>query len=75
MFLFIQIPSSMGSELKILTIKEFQKIEEAKIAVQTNLSEFEIDNRDFIELKKISPTMKTAITFNKTKISKVHIKQ
>ena len=66
--------SSMGSDLKVLTIKEFQTIEETNTTNRTNLGDYEINNEEFIQLKRIKPTPKTFITFNKTKNSKVHLK-
>lgn len=53
LFISIQIQVVMGSELSVLSVKEFQQKEHSAKYVQEDLSKYEINNGELVELYNI----------------------
>lgn len=57
-FISTQVTSLKASELKLLSVKEFQQIEATRKIAQEDLSNYEIDNGELISLYKIKSEKK-----------------
>ena len=55
---FIQIHTVMADELKVLTVKEFQEIQNSPKVSQKKLDEFEINNRELVILQRFESSKK-----------------
>ena len=58
---FMSIQSVMGSELKLLSVKDFQQKINFENSAQQDLSQFEINNDELIKLFKSGPPQKITV--------------
>ena len=71
-FMCTQLQLANGGELKILSVKEFQKIEQTENLEQVDLNEYVINNQEVIKLNSIK--MKNAIHLKKSKSLVAYLK-